>query len=136
MWRLSGERAEAKRRHWSAVAASASEQCGRARVTGVHEVRSLASWLASDAVAGATCKWVLSFDPSATPLATVTRDAAAKSRDSIVVLSGPEGGLSGDEERAAVARGFVRVSLGPRVLRADTAPLALLAWLGLATTTR
>ena len=49
----------------------------------------------------------------------------------IVVLSGPEGGLAPAEESAALARGFVPVSLGPRVLRADTAPLALLAWLGL-----
>ena len=48
----------------------------------------------------------------------------------IVVLSGPEGGLTPTEEDAAVARGFVRVGLGPRVLRADTAPLAWLAWLG------
>jgi 16S rRNA (uracil1498-N3)-methyltransferase len=48
-----------------------------------------------------------------------------------VVLSGPEGGLAPAEEDAAVARGFVRVGLGPRVLRADTAPLALLAWLAL-----
>nr|HET7859074.1 16S rRNA (uracil(1498)-N(3))-methyltransferase [Caldimonas sp.] len=39
-------------------------------------------------------------------------------------------GLAPDEEDAAVARGFVRVGLGPRVLRADTAPLAWLAWLG------
>jgi 16S rRNA (uracil1498-N3)-methyltransferase len=49
----------------------------------------------------------------------------------VVVLSGPEGGLSPAEEGAALARGFVAVSLGPRVLRADTAPLVLLAWLGL-----
>jgi 16S rRNA (uracil1498-N3)-methyltransferase len=47
------------------------------------------------------------------------------------VLSGPEGGLAPGEESAALARGFMPVSLGPRVLRADTAPLALLAWLGL-----
>ena len=48
------------------------------------------------------------------------------------LLSGPEGGLAPEEEAAALRRGFVPVSLGPRTLRADTAPLALLAWLGLA----
>jgi 16S rRNA (uracil1498-N3)-methyltransferase len=47
------------------------------------------------------------------------------------VLSGPEGGLSPAEEEAARAAGFRPVTLGPRVLRADTAPLALLAWWGL-----
>ena len=48
------------------------------------------------------------------------------------MLSGPEGGLAPEEEAAALRHGFVPVSLGPRTLRADTAPLALLAWLGLA----
>jgi 16S rRNA (uracil1498-N3)-methyltransferase len=42
-------------------------------------------------------------------------------------LSGPEGGLSTGEVEAAQARGFVPVSLGPRILRAETAPLAALA---------
>jgi 16S rRNA (uracil1498-N3)-methyltransferase len=49
----------------------------------------------------------------------------------VLALSGPEGGLTEQEEAAARAAGFVPVSLGPRVLRADTAPLALLAWLAL-----
>ena len=48
------------------------------------------------------------------------------------VLSGPEGGLSLVEEQAALAAGFVPVNLGPRVLRAETAPLAVLAALTLA----
>jgi 16S rRNA (uracil1498-N3)-methyltransferase len=45
------------------------------------------------------------------------------------LLSGPEGGFSPAEDAAAVAQGFQRASLGPRVLRADTAPLVALAWL-------
>src|SRR5205085_4670715 len=45
--RLSGERAEARRRHWQAVAAAASEQCGRARVADVLPVVSLPEWLAA-----------------------------------------------------------------------------------------
>ena len=48
-----------------------------------------------------------------------------------LLLSGPEGGLSATEEQAAQRAGFVATSLGPRVLRADTAPLALLAHIGL-----
>ncbi len=50
-----------------------------------------------------------------------------------IVLSGPEGGMSPAEEEAARARDFEAASLGPRILRADTAPLAVLAWLGLQT---
>ncbi len=57
--------------------------------------------------------------------------AMPRRRRSVVVLSGPEGGLEPGEERAALACGFVRVGLGPRVLRADTAPLAWLAWFAL-----
>jgi 16S rRNA (uracil1498-N3)-methyltransferase len=49
----------------------------------------------------------------------------------VITLSGPEGGLSPAEEAAALSRGFVPARLGERVLRAETAPLALLAWIGL-----
>jgi 16S rRNA (uracil1498-N3)-methyltransferase len=45
----------------------------------------------------------------------------------VTLLSGPEGGFTDAEEDLARLRGFVGVSLGPRVLRADTAPLAALA---------
>jgi 16S rRNA (uracil1498-N3)-methyltransferase len=48
------------------------------------------------------------------------------------LLSGPEGGLAPAEEQAALARGWKPVHLGPRVLRAETAPLAALAVLTLA----
>jgi 16S rRNA (uracil1498-N3)-methyltransferase len=49
----------------------------------------------------------------------------------VCVLSGPEGGLSPAEEAAARAAGYRALSLGARTLRADTAPLAALAWLAL-----
>ncbi|HRO54519.1 MAG TPA: RsmE family RNA methyltransferase, partial [Alicycliphilus sp.] len=47
------------------------------------------------------------------------------------VLHGPEGGLTAQEEDAALAAGFVPASLGTRVLRAETASVAALAVLGL-----
>jgi len=133
--RLSGERAEARRRHWSGVAAAASEQCGRARVTQIRPLQALAAWLDAAADTGqvAAHKLVLSLDPAALALDAARHElvAAARRCNEIVILSGPEGGLTGAEEAAAVGRGFERLSLGPRVLRADTAPLALLAWLGI-----
>ena len=49
----------------------------------------------------------------------------------VLLLSGPEGGLSADELARAQAAGFVPVTLGPRVLRAETAPLAALAVLSI-----
>ena len=137
--RLSGERAEAKRAHWQAVATAASEQCGCARVAAVRPVASLASWLES-LTSPSEHRIVLSLAPSALDperalahqaMRSSAGDRQGAGRASVVVLSGPEGGLAPTEESAALARGFVAVGLGPRVLRADTAPLALLAWLGL-----
>lgn len=132
--RLAGDRAEARQRHWSAVAASASEQCGRVRVPRVATPTKLGAWLGElDALGDAAPRagrWVLSLAPSAMLASELLRphpDLAP----ALVVLSGPEGGLAPDEEAAAMRQGFLPVSLGPRTLRADTAPLALLAWLGL-----
>jgi 16S rRNA (uracil1498-N3)-methyltransferase len=129
--RLSGERAEVRRRHWQAVAASASEQCGRARVATVLPIVPFASWLRTLDRDAATSRFVLSFDRDARDPASAWAERVADGASAAVVLSGPEGGLEIAEEDAAVASGFVRVGLGPRVLRADTAPLAWLAWLGM-----
>jgi 16S rRNA (uracil1498-N3)-methyltransferase len=120
--RLEGDRAERKREHWQAQAVAAAEQCGRTRVPQVRPVRRLAEWLAEPGLPAE--RWVLS--PQAQQ--TLHRPVAGAS---VVVLSGPEGGLSATEEAAALAAGFIAVQLGPRVLRAETAPLAVLAWLGL-----
>jgi len=133
--RLSGERAQRKREHWQAVAVAASEQCGRAWVPQVGEVQSLAGWLQGLVPAGAdsassTARLVLSFSADALSPTTALRalDLRSVGVQSVLALSGPEGGLSPSEEAAARAVGFQPVTLGPRVLRADTAPLALLAW--------
>jgi len=133
--RLTGDRAEAKRRHWQSVAVAASEQCGRVRVATLAAMRPLSAWRETagkdSAAAGEPLRIVLSFDASAMALAEVIGGIEATASPRLVVLSGPEGGLAPAEEEAAVAGGFVRTSLGLRVLRADTAPLAVLAWLGL-----
>jgi 16S rRNA (uracil1498-N3)-methyltransferase len=121
--RLAGDRAQKKRAHWQAVAEAACEQCGRARVPLVHEVLPLAAWLKAPPEGR---RLVLSLRDDAKAPASVVADGVP-----VVTLNGPEGGLSADEEDAARRAGFVPVALGPRVLRADTAPLALLAWLGL-----
>jgi 16S rRNA (uracil1498-N3)-methyltransferase len=115
--RLSGERAERKRDHWQAVAVSACEQSGRTRVPVIEPVRTLAAWL-RDLPAGDAAKVLLSTSDSP-PLPAA--------RGAVISLSGPEGGLSPAEEQAARTAGFQPASLGPRVLRADTAPLAALA---------
>jgi 16S rRNA (uracil1498-N3)-methyltransferase len=144
--RLAGDRAEARQRHWSAVAASASEQCGRVFVPEIAVPARFGAWLEAAAAgddaaapparstrrrigAGPEVRWLLSL---ASDAAVPTRPELSLRPPSVIVLSGPEGGLSPAEESAARAEGFSPVTLGPRTLRADTAPLALLAWLGLA----
>ena len=122
--RVAGERAGKKKEHWQAIAASACEQCGRNRVPFVHEPAAFAQW--TEAIAAATArKVVLSLSESARPLRLEPPFADKE----WICLSGPEGGFEGREESAAFAAGFAPVSLGPRVLRADTAPLALLSLL-------
>lgn len=125
--RLSAERAQTKTAHWRAVAASACEQCGRNRLPEIAPALPLAAWLAQlPAANAAEHRWLLSLAGDAAPLS-----AGAGMR--AWVLSGPEGGLSRAEELSAQAAGFVPATLGRRVLRADTAPLAALTLLGACT---
>ena len=124
--RLTGERAQRRQAHWQGIAVAACEQCGRATVPQIEPIRSLAEWLALPR-SSVAAQWLLSPQPGAEPVAAISGDAPS----ALVALSGPEGGLSPQEEDAAQRAGFRPVSLGPRILRADTAPLALLAWVGL-----
>jgi len=118
--RLEGERAQRKREHWKGVAIAACEQCGRSRVPHVAPIANLRDWLPQS---GPGLRLVLSLAPDAKPPGPV--------RGPVISLSGPEGGLSAAEEDLARQHGFLPTALGPRILRADTAPLALLAHLGL-----
>jgi len=123
--RLSGERAEKKRAHWEAIAVAACEQCGRNRVPVIHPVQSFAGWLGSAAASDtAATRLVLSLADGTRAVTAVA--AATSSAQPALVLSGPEGGLSATEEQDAIARGFAPVTLGARVLRAETAALAAL----------
>ena len=128
--RLAGERADKKVAHWQSVAVSACEQCGGNRVPRIYPVAPLAQWLrglaASNAQEIAAERLLLSFRDGSRPLRGW---AAGNGTASAVFLSGPEGGLSATEEEAAVACGFSAVSLGARILRAETAALTALALL-------
>ena len=114
--RLTGARAEKRVAHWRKVAQSACEQSGRNRVPAVGELLALDTWLTQ-----ADGGWVL---------APGEKDALrnhAVPPPSLNLLIGPEGGWTAHEMTAITARGFTPVSLGPRVLRTETAGLAALA---------
>jgi 16S rRNA (uracil1498-N3)-methyltransferase len=125
--RLAGERADKKVAHWQSVAVAACEQCGGNRVPTVHPMQSLASWLKAIPTGEPMQHMLLSLAAGSTPLHTQT----AAAPQALCFLSGPEGGLSPAEEAAALAAGFIPVSLGPRVLRSETAALAALTQLTL-----
>lgn len=116
--RLSEERSETRMRHWRQVIVSACEQSGRARVPELGATSRLDTWLG---------------ERSGLPgLVLHTRGAGAlaahgEAPSGIRVLIGPEGGLDDAEFATALAAGFRAWSLGPRILRAETAPVAALA---------
>jgi 16S rRNA (uracil1498-N3)-methyltransferase len=123
--RLSGERAEKKRAHWEAIAVAACEQCGRNRVPAIHPVQAFSAWIGTQKQqqgADIAERLILSLADGTRGIASVQ----AGSGRGVLVLSGPEGGLSSTEEQEAIARGFAPVTLGSRVLRAETAALAAL----------
>ncbi len=128
--RLKGERADKKLVHWQGVAIAACEQCGRNRLPLMHGISTFGDWAAALAPREPdTPRLLLSLRAGTQPLASAL--ALHPGASPVTLLSGPEGGLSPTEEELAVQHGFVPVSLGERILRAETAPLACLAVLTL-----
>jgi 16S rRNA (uracil1498-N3)-methyltransferase len=137
--RLSGERAAKKQLHWQSVAVSACEQCGGNRVPVVHPMLNLQDWFKLRATNPAPDELacLLSLQPNSVDLRhTLAQRGAAPTPaigtgnpGSVTFLSGPEGGLSPAEEQLALSQGFQPVTLGQRVLRAETAALAALSTL-------
>jgi 16S rRNA (uracil1498-N3)-methyltransferase len=123
--RLSGERAEKKRAHWQSIAVAGCEQCGRNRVPPVHPVLDVQAWIAHWAGATGNAGFVLSLHENAVPWGHAL--GAKPHAASLHVLIGPEGGLNHAEENAALAAGLQAVSLGARVLRTETAAIAVLS---------
>ncbi len=131
--RLQGERAEKKLAHWQSVVVAASEQCGRNRLMTIDPVCTLAQWLREltpPTTPGQQVRAVLSLLPTAQSLGAVLADTAGGGP--WMVVSGPEGGLSAEEESGLLERGLRPISLGDRVLRAETAAIAAVTRLVLA----
>ncbi|CAG9176351.1 Ribosomal RNA small subunit methyltransferase E [Cupriavidus laharis] len=124
--RLSGERAQKRQAHWQALVEAACEQCGRNRLPAVAPVANLDTWLRAK---GEGARLLVSprADQSLPAYAAAHREALLAG--SVTLLIGPEGGLAPEEEDAALHAGFTAVSLGPRILRTETAGLACLATL-------
>jgi 16S rRNA (uracil1498-N3)-methyltransferase len=123
--RLTGERAERRHAHWQGIVRASCEQCGRNRLPEVAAPVEFAAWLARMPAASAHGELRLMLSPRASvPFSELP---AAPPPDDVTLLIGPEGGLTPAEEDAAGERGFLPLGLGPRVLRTETAGIAVLA---------
>jgi 16S rRNA (uracil1498-N3)-methyltransferase len=115
--RLKGERLEKKMEHWKKVAISACEQSGRNHIPTIHPAIAYNEWASS---VESDIKLVLH-----------TRDqknlADIQPPNSIALLVGPEGGITDEEVELCIQQGFTGLTLGPRILRTETAALAALS---------
>ncbi len=116
--KLKGERMERRLAHWQNVAIAASEQSGRSCLPVIERPQPFDEWIIH---ARQGTRLIL------LPSATQSLNTLAPPQESILLLVGPEGGLSGKEIAATEACGFTAVKLGPRILRTETAPIAALA---------
>jgi 16S rRNA (uracil1498-N3)-methyltransferase len=107
---------------WEKISREAARQCGRAQLLDIAPTSSLAEAVAS--LAPDTLRIVPWEEaPEAQPLSALVSGQFA----GVVVLIGPEGGLTADEVALTTAAGFRVATLGPRILRTETAAIAALA---------
>lgn len=115
--RLKGDRLDKKMEHWKKVAISACEQSGRNLIPTIHPAMNYSEWASSI--------------ESDIKLVLHTRDqktlADMKAPKSVALLVGPEGGITDDEVDFCIQQGFTGLTLGPRILRTETAALAALS---------
>jgi 16S rRNA (uracil1498-N3)-methyltransferase len=127
--RLDESQSASKQAHWRAVAVSACEQCGRNRVPSVDAPRPLLNYLGSLAqTAGEVLRLVLEPErarQSQVPARSINGSLGLASRAEIAI--GPEGGFASEELEAFDLSAFARLTLGPRVLRTETAAIAAIA---------
>lgn len=116
--RLAGDRLEKRLQHWRGVAVAACEQCGRNRIPEIAAALSLDDWLR---VPGEGLRLVLD------PEAAQSLAQLPAPQGPVILLIGPEGGLSDQELRLAAQSKYWGLRLGPRVLRTETAAVAALS---------
>lgn len=117
--KLKGDRAEKKLRHWQKICISACEQSYRNKVPTIHPPIMLNQWVHA---IEADKKLVLHHRSQQSISAFREQQAS-----SVALLIGPEGGLSTDEIDMAEEHYFLPLTLGPRVLRTETAPIVAIS---------
>ena len=118
--RLNNDRAEKRLSRWQAIAISAAQQCGRNRLPHIASPVGTGEYLRQT-----TPSPRILFSPRATE--TLSEWARHQKPQNITLLIGPEGGFSPEEENMAEQQGVTFLSMGPRILRTETAGLAAVA---------
>jgi len=118
--KLDDKRVQKRRDHWQRVAESACEQSGRIRPPLVDAPLALNDWFGSPRDRDGS-------DLILRPGAGKSLGAFGEPRTRLCLLIGPEGGFSEREYCDAEAAGFAAVSIGPRILRTETAAVAAIA---------
>ena len=118
--RLDNDRAEKRLSRWQAIAISAAQQCGRNRLPHIASPVGTGEYLRQT-----TPSPRFLFSPRTTE--TLSEWARHQKPQNITLLIGPEGGFSPEEENMAEQQGVTFLSMGPRILRTETAGLAAVA---------
>lgn len=119
--RIGKEQVDKKLQHWEGIVVAACEQSGRTRMPDVRTPLTLERWLATPAIGSR-----LILAPGDFPRINALPSALPAP---VALLIGPEGGFTDEEVAISVQAGVMPVSLGPRILRAETASLTALALL-------
>lgn len=127
---LDGDRADKKVEKWRTAAIEAAKQCGNPWLPEITPLQNLSSFLLS--AADFDLKLIASLHGGATTLRKSLAGYAAKNGHAprkVLWLIGPEGDFSPAEMTAAITAGFSPITLGPLVLRSDTAAIYALSTL-------
>lgn len=128
--RLSEERANKRLLHWQQVIIAACEQCGRNRIPKLHSLLTLSDWFSQQFESkqnNIENKSIYKFLLSLTANKRLSEIALPRIDTSLLLLVGPEGGFTKEEEKAACVSGFASICLGQRTLRTESAALAAIA---------
>jgi 16S rRNA (uracil1498-N3)-methyltransferase len=115
-----------KMSRWRRITREAVKQCGRSGIPHIHSPDTVPHFLRSALVPGD--EWFFLSERGGLPLHKIIRDRdSLQPPESVLLLCGPEGGWTNGEEKNILGFGFQAVSLGPIVMRAETAALTALA---------
>ncbi len=125
--RLDAKEAEKKQEKWQRVALEACKQCGQNWLPQIHAPAPFSSVL--DTMPAQDLKIIAALQPDSKPLKSVLAEPRTKNEEprTVSLAIGPEGDFTPAEYAAARVHGFLPVTLGPLVLRVETATLFALS---------